>query len=158
MFEDAGLALPGIAHSIGAVGHAQHRTVDRPGNLFLHRPPEPSKELDRDWHRAELQVQPLVVKAVLLGVLGIDLQDIDVNQVRLVHGEGPSEVPVMTVCHDGHPGEQAANGIPAFFTVEMCFVPGNGSFPGLVRVHCQERLPVGGSRRGDGKRIAAQGI
>ena len=79
-----------------------------------------------------LEVAPHAIEQILVRIVGIDLQAIDIDKVRLVDRIGPAEIAIVPMQHEGRAGEEAARHVPAFLTVQHRFIPGDRTGVGLM--------------------------
>ena len=134
---------------------AHHRAKYRPQRVPPDSDLQISQQFDLDRHLPHFQVQPLTVKQILVLVFRVNLQHIDICQIRVVDRQCPAQTFIVTLNHTGHPGESCPNHIPPFFAVQMDLIPGDRPLPGLVGVNRKESRAVIAAVRANGKNIGA---
>ena len=76
-------------------------SVDRTISVFMDCPGEPAPEQHFDRDIKVLQLVPLVIQPILIVVLGMHLQRINIDQIRLIDRNPPAVVLVKSDAQRG---------------------------------------------------------
>ena len=104
-------------------------------DLSGYRPRYEPPKFQLELHFSYFKVSPLAIKAVLVGVVRIYFEYINIHEIGLIHS-GP---PAMLLCkpntHGWGAGEQSAHDIEPLVRLDMCFIPGDRTCQGLMRIN-----------------------
>ena len=117
-------------------------------------------EADGDRRFAHGQPAPVAVEAIEEAVVGISLERVDVEQVRVIGREAPADIGSGAGEKKRRARYQSAGEVPAFARIDARFVPGERAGERSLRIEQQTGRPVGGARGRDrdGERAGRGGL
>ena len=135
----------GIADGEHPMIGLHYRPLLRIQDVAMRGPDDRPPDLHADAGDALLEIVPLSIQPILIGICRIDGQLIDVHEVGAVDRVRPAEMPIVPMQHEWRPGKEAAGHVPSFAAVEHGLVPGDWAGIRLVRIDQQAGGSVGRS-------------
>ena len=104
-------------------------------DLSGYRPRYESPNFQLELHFSYFKVSPLAIKAVLVGVVRIHFEHINIHEIRLIYRGPPAMLFCKSNAHGWGTGEESAHNIEPFVRLDMCFIPGDRTCQGLMRIN-----------------------